>query len=344
MPRNTEAFTGLPDFRKRARKLEGSADYGAQLFCAWLRSLGVDARLVCSIQPLPFTFAASLRDVDGSIDAMDVAEDVPEPAPIPVDPAKPGECQPIVRIGQSRRRGPSRLGLGRLAPRVAVPRSITRPRHPIFWVEAFDPHLQRWIPVDSMANQTVARPTLFEPAMNDPENSMAYVFAFEQSGYAKDVTRRYAKAFTAKTRKARVERSDRGAKWLKKAMKMFKRIRPLVRLSRLYVERLIIQQDRDQVEDAALLQREISEGLPKNIEDFKGHPVYALQRHLLRNEAIYPLHEVGKVRQASRQGMAGKVEPVYRRRDVHVVKSADKWFRLGRHVKVRMLDAYCQRL
>ena len=96
-------------------------------------------------------------------------------------------------------------------------------------------------------------------------------------------------------------------------------------------------QDRDQVEDAALLQREMSEGLPKNIEDFKGHPVYVLQRHLLRNEAIYPLNEVGKVRQASRQGMVGKVEPVYRRRDVHIVKSADKWFRLGRQVKVRGL-------
>lgn len=80
----------------------------------------------------------------------------------------------------------------------------------------------------------------------------------------------------------------------------------------------------------------MSEGLPKNIEDFKGHPVYVLGRHLRRDEAIYPLHEVGKVRQASRLGMAGKVESVYRRRDVHIVKSADKWFRLGRHVKVRI--------
>ena len=28
---------------------------GAQLFCATLRSVGVDARLVCSLQPLPFS-------------------------------------------------------------------------------------------------------------------------------------------------------------------------------------------------------------------------------------------------------------------------------------------------
>jgi xeroderma pigmentosum group C-complementing protein len=226
MPRNTEVFTGLPDFRERARKLEGSADYGAQLFCAWLRSLGVDARLVCSIQPLPYTFAAPLstREMD---DSMDISEDLAELAPIPVDTEKSAACQPIIRIGHPRKRGES--GLGRPPQGVTIPRVIPRPKRPIFWVEAFDPHLQRWIPIDCMTTQTVARPTVFEPAMNDAENSMTYVFAFEESGFAKDVTRRYTKAFTAKTRKSRVERTDRGAKWLKKAMKIFRRMRPLVR-------------------------------------------------------------------------------------------------------------------
>ena len=42
------------DFREAANDLEGSRDIGAQLFCAMLRSAGVDARLVCSLQPLPF--------------------------------------------------------------------------------------------------------------------------------------------------------------------------------------------------------------------------------------------------------------------------------------------------
>ena len=35
--------------------MQGSRDVGEQLFCAMLRSAGVDARLVCSMQPLPFT-------------------------------------------------------------------------------------------------------------------------------------------------------------------------------------------------------------------------------------------------------------------------------------------------
>ena len=42
------------DFVAAASRLKGSRDLGAQLFCAMLRAAGVDARLVCSMLPLPF--------------------------------------------------------------------------------------------------------------------------------------------------------------------------------------------------------------------------------------------------------------------------------------------------
>ena len=45
------------DFITATGKLEGSRDVGAQLFCAMLRAAGVDARLVCSMLPLPFQSA-----------------------------------------------------------------------------------------------------------------------------------------------------------------------------------------------------------------------------------------------------------------------------------------------
>ena len=41
------------DFPGLARSLRGSRDIGSQLFCALLRSVGVQTRLVCSLQPLP---------------------------------------------------------------------------------------------------------------------------------------------------------------------------------------------------------------------------------------------------------------------------------------------------
>lgn len=43
------------DFRNQSMTLQGSRDFGAQLFCALLRSVAVEARLVCSLQPLPFS-------------------------------------------------------------------------------------------------------------------------------------------------------------------------------------------------------------------------------------------------------------------------------------------------
>ncbi len=46
------------DFRAIAVTLRSSRDVGSQLFCALLRSVGVESRLVCSLQPLPFTVAS----------------------------------------------------------------------------------------------------------------------------------------------------------------------------------------------------------------------------------------------------------------------------------------------
>lgn len=52
---DAEVFLSKADFLSQAKTLEGSRDFGAQLFCALLRSAGVEARLVCSLQPLPFS-------------------------------------------------------------------------------------------------------------------------------------------------------------------------------------------------------------------------------------------------------------------------------------------------
>ena len=54
IPKDLELPMQRYDFYTTAAKLEASRDTGAQLFCALLRSAGVDARLVCSLQPLPF--------------------------------------------------------------------------------------------------------------------------------------------------------------------------------------------------------------------------------------------------------------------------------------------------
>jgi xeroderma pigmentosum group C-complementing protein len=56
--RDGEIISTREEFREQAKKLEGSRDFGAQLFCTLLRSAAVEARLVCSLQVLPFSGVA----------------------------------------------------------------------------------------------------------------------------------------------------------------------------------------------------------------------------------------------------------------------------------------------
>lgn len=51
---------------------------------------------------------------------------------------------------------------------------------------------------------------------------MTYVVAADEHGALRDVTKRYAKAYNAKTRKARVEATNDGDRWWRRALKIFR--------------------------------------------------------------------------------------------------------------------------
>jgi len=313
----------LADFATAAKDLEGSQDTGNQLFCAMLRAAGVEARLVCSLQILPFAnpppkASTPVRKKKPAVFAI-ASDTDPNLSDASASDGSIGSSAAIGKIPSVRRR----LGQPSFAtsPKVAVPKEKKIPvrtlSYPVYWVEAFNEAHQKWVPVDPMVTNTVNKPNKIEPPMTYDLNQMMYVVAFEEDGVARDVTRRYAKAFNAKTRRQRVESSgEDGAKWLKAALRLFRRRQRL---------------DRDQVEDYELAQKEAREGLPSNVLDFKGHPYYALERHLRRHEVLHPRREAGKVN----AGTAAKprMEPVFRRQDVLSCKSADKWYRLGREVK-----------
>lgn len=320
------------DFRRAATSLSGSIDVGAQLFCALLRAIGIEARLVCSLQCLTFgteplsyyekrvkelgTKTVHLDPFKNSAQTDSAAESatVPETTPSPAKPTSSSSRQkPRSRleriIGE---RHPSKLG-GGVAPK--KPSTGYKRSYPIYWVEAFNQATQKWIPIDPLCTGTVDKPEKLEPPQEYP-NLLDYAIAFEEDHTARDVTLRYTKAFNAKTRKRRVEFTDGGTKWLKNALKPFKRV---VRL------------DRDQIEDAQLSRRAAAEGIPKSVQDLKDHPIYVLERHLRHNEVLHPKHAVGKINLSTSKHL--NMESIYRRKDVHIVRSADKWYRLGRDVK-----------
>ncbi|KIV83515.1 hypothetical protein PV11_05535 [Exophiala sideris] len=287
---DTGDLIDFEDFKAAAKSRSGSRDLGAQLFCALLRSVAVEARLICSLQVLPFSGVAKGQ--------------TPE-KPKPQYYHAPTQTYGSAEEATIPRPSPSKTKRVKDSP------------FPIFWVEVYSPSTATWMPLDPIVRNTINKPkTGFEPPASDQQNSMTYVIAFEDDGSAKDVTRRYTQWYNAKTRKQRVESTKGGEEWWESTMRVYQKP---------------FDEVRDEIEDAALLKRAESEPMPRNVQEFKGHPVYVLERHLRMNEVIHPKHEVGKV--STGTAKTARLESVFRRRDVHLCRSADAWYRRGRDVK-----------
>ncbi|KAL7787910.1 hypothetical protein V8C37DRAFT_389479 [Trichoderma ceciliae] len=317
------------DFREAAKTLQGSRDVGAQLYCALLRSVGVGARLVCSLQPLSFGSAGpTLPKPKESTKQKSVSK----PEQMLSQVAKYREMASAASSTSSAGPSTARRRLGhpnapyynfepaatptRSRPVFQAPKRIRESSYPVYWVEILDVGHQKWQPADPVVTHSFWKPKVFEPPITDRENSLCYVVAFNADGTAKDVTRRYAKGYAAKTRKLRIETAlDDGRQWWRKVMKMYQ---PKV------------ASDLDQIEDIELAGVEAREPMPRNVQDFKDHPVYALERHFRRHEVLIP----GAVPSGTvAAGARAPMEKVYRRKDVRIARSAEKWFRLGREVR-----------
>ncbi|KAI1310761.1 Rad4-domain-containing protein [Xylaria venustula] len=323
LPPDSEALIEKSDFRAAAKSLSGSRDMGAQLYCALLRAAGVEARLICSLQPLSFSSAGPYMGashkkkqkltLEEKYGQLFKSSDHPES---PTDPSIP--LPPRRRLGHPNAAafrmpevvpGPSRQA-------VVTPKKIRESPYPVYWVEVLDEGHQKWQPTDPLVTESYWKPQKLEPPASDRDNCMAYVVSFEEDGTANDVTRRYAKAYNAKTRKLRVESVlSNGERWWRKALRSY---------SRGY------KTDLDQIEANELAAIEAREPMPRNIIDFRDHPVYALERHLRRHEVLVP--------NATPSGTVGAgskapLERVYRRRDVRIARSREKWYRFGREVR-----------
>ncbi|KAK9246759.1 hypothetical protein V1506DRAFT_127542 [Lipomyces tetrasporus] len=312
---NLEPPMDLPGFRRALGQLEGSRDLGAQGFCVLLRAFQVRARLVFSMQPLPYSFSSKgISKPSRSSNAVVVGEDNNESVDQQTS-SSPRERPPV------RLRKP-RFSLSKMSYTMTdyETAKIEEAPYPVMWVEAWDEAGMQWISVDPMVLKLVEIPkskSKFEPPASETANVLSYVIAFDRAGHAKDVTRRYAQFYNAKTRKLRLTNEPIWQIWFDRVMRMFQ------------PEYLT---DLDQLEDAALLRKEAAEELPNNIQDFKGHPIFVLERHLRQSEIIYPKVPCGTI--STGRSKSNETEPIYRRRDVKALRSATQWYKIGRQVKV----------
>ncbi|CAB1416042.1 unnamed protein product [Pleuronectes platessa] len=154
----------------------------------------------------------------------------------------------------------------------------------------------------TIASKGVGMPQLCSQNATSP---VTYVVSVDGDGFLKDLGRKYDPTWMTSSRKRRVDED-----WWDETLEPF----------------LGPEYERDKREDKELQNKLINKPLPISIAEYKNHPLYALKRHMLKYEAIYP----------STAAVLGycRGEPVYSRDCVHTLHSKDTWLKEARTVRL----------
>ncbi|XP_041872514.1 DNA repair protein complementing XP-C cells isoform X1 [Corvus kubaryi] len=169
------------------------------------------------------------------------------------------------------------------------------------WLEVFLEPEDKWVCVDCV-HGNVGQPQLCFAHATKP---LFYVVGFDNNGSVRDVTQRYDPAWMTSTRKSRVD-----PEWWEETLQPYES--PDV--------------ERDKKEENEFQVKLQDQPLPTAIGEYKNHPLYALKRHLLKYQAIYP--ETAAILGYCRG------EAVYSRDCIHTLHSRDTWLKQARVVRV----------
>ncbi|KPI44116.1 DNA repair protein rhp42 [Cyphellophora attinorum] len=225
-----EKIQNIQEFREVAKKCEGSRDVGAQLFTALLRGLGIEARLVASLQPAGFGATKAEEMTPKKPGANGAAKAKPDTPSSSESDVKLADIETINTSKMKKRQKSKKPRSARQSgSRTAIAESAsasvaasdsddgsiiditpTLPKrkpalydrevpYPIYWTEAVSPITNKVYPVSPLVlERPVAtnEETLggFEPRGAKADKAklvIAYVVAYSPDGSAKDVTVRY---------------------------------------------------------------------------------------------------------------------------------------------------------
>lgn len=168
------------------------------------------------------------------------------------------------------------------------------------WVEVYLEKTGCWVCVD--VQHGIAKPQRCSQNATVP---LTYVLSVDGEGHLKDLGRKYDPTWMTSSRKRRVDDA-----WWEETLEPF----------------LGPETDRDLHEEKELQAKLLDKPLPTSVAEFKNHPLYALKRHLLKYEAIYPFT-------AAVLGYC-RGEPVYSRDCIHTLHSRDTWLKEARTVRL----------
>eukprot|EP01130_Rhizamoeba_saxonica_P012080 TRINITY_DN5058_c0_g1_i3.p1 TRINITY_DN5058_c0_g1~~TRINITY_DN5058_c0_g1_i3.p1 ORF type:complete len:659 (-),score=131.40 TRINITY_DN5058_c0_g1_i3:58-2034(-) len=167
------------------------------------------------------------------------------------------------------------------------------------WIEVFNPIKKRWMSIDIL-NQITDQPK----SISKCNTKLAYIFAFQGCHTVADVTRRYVLRWS-NSEKLRVKDKE----WID---------------STIDVLSYPMDIDRDTAEKEEFSNMRQNEPIPTNQADFKKHPIFVLEKSLLKYQVIHP--------DAKPCSMFKKF-PVYKRSDVCQISTKTKWVEKGKQVK-----------
>ena len=152
-----EQFQNLEEYRQAAKGLKGSRDFGAQLFTALLRGLGVETRLVFSLQPLGYAFGKQedAHRLDRKKDDLDKDINAPSTSSTPTkadSTSNPASKKRKRRPQLDSESDSDDLGLPKVKGKVGGPDSDLN--FPIFWSEVYIEG--KWIPIDPIVLKILA--------------------------------------------------------------------------------------------------------------------------------------------------------------------------------------------
>jgi xeroderma pigmentosum group C-complementing protein len=324
--RHGERIRNVEEFRSAAERTEGSRDFGAQLFTALVRALGIEARLVANLQPLGFGWTkAEAYTPRAKVEEGTVAENGESEA-IPGLQSDSSDSETV----PGRRDNPK--GYDKDLP------------FPIYWTEVASPITHEIIPVDPLilSNPVATTPELqaaFEPRGAKAEKAkqvICYVVAYSSDKTAKDVTTRYLRRRTwpGKTKGYRIPVERIPVPGRKRKFFEYDWFRTILRV----YERAENNRTKvDEVEDAKDLRpnqpekKQVKEG--DTLQSLRSSTEFVLERFLRREEALRPGAQPVRTF-VSGKGDKAKEENVYRRADVLKCLSAESWHKEGRQIKV----------
>ncbi|KAF9953390.1 hypothetical protein BGZ72_005461 [Mortierella alpina] len=306
---NEECLKKRKNLQRRLLNRSGSSDVCAQLFTGICRALGLKARLVESLQACSFKCTLPKEEAQAALGIEAESSTKSSKAKGKGKRKKEVELDDDDTTRGSRVVIPTPHRQNKRPGASKVPASHKQADPPVFWTEVYSTQSQKWVTIDPVRG-IVNSPLKMHPSNSCLSNTLAYVVAFDEDNYVTDVTRRYTSQWGGATKKLRVQPAGPGGFdwWAQTTAGL---MNPLPSAE-------------EDLEEAELLQAEVSERMPTKLADFNNHPIYALERHLKKTEVLHPrLPVLGHIRG----------EAIYPRSCVKHVRSKENWLKRARTVK-----------